>query len=66
MVNQFYECRPCKPKLQKLKTLLEENPFSGVAYEEDEDHQGKKVKMSFMLPLLPFRLPLTLYQTTEF
>ena len=42
-MNTFFELRPCKPRLLKLRNLLEENPYSGQASEGDEDHQGKKV-----------------------
>ena len=38
-----------KPKLKKLQFLLQENVFSGMECEEDEDHQGKKVNLFIVL-----------------
>lgn len=43
-MNNYYELRPCKPKVAKLKKLLEENMYSGKECEEDEQHQGHKVR----------------------
>lgn len=44
-MNNYYELRPCKPKVAKLKKLLEENMYSGKECEEDEQHQGHKVRV---------------------
>lgn len=44
VMNNYYELRPCKPRISKLKKLLEENMFSGRECEEDEQHQGQKVR----------------------
>ncbi|XP_074640253.1 sister chromatid cohesion protein DCC1-like [Tubulanus polymorphus] len=32
--HQYYELKPCKPKLKKLKELLEMSPYSGQLHEE--------------------------------
>lgn len=42
VIHTFYELRPCKPRLARLRAMLEENQYSGQASEEDEDHQGNK------------------------
>lgn len=42
VMNNYYELRHCKPKVAKLKKLLEENMYSGKECEEDEQHQGHK------------------------
>ena len=39
----YYELKECRPKLKRIKKMLEENMFSGQCCEEDEEHQGKKV-----------------------
>lgn len=44
MLHKYFELRPCKPRLKKLKELLEENYYSGKECEEDEDHHGTKVR----------------------
>ena len=46
MLYKYYELRPCKPKVKKLKELLEQNEFSGKECEEDDEHQGPKVSSS--------------------
>ena len=40
---EYYEVREIRPKLKRLRELLEENMFSGMECENDEYHQGKKV-----------------------
>lgn len=52
VIHTFYELRSCKPRLAKLRTLLEENPYSGQACEEDEEHQGKKYTLNDILSLV--------------
>jgi len=42
-MHTFFELRPAKPRLLKLRTLLAVNQYSGPSCEEDEEHQGKKV-----------------------
>lgn len=42
-MHTFYELRKMKPRLQKLRSLLEENPYAGQVAEGDVDHQGTKV-----------------------
>ncbi|KAJ8315898.1 hypothetical protein KUTeg_006550 [Tegillarca granosa] len=48
----YYELRPCKPKLKKLKQLLEENMFAGKECENDEHHQGKKYKFTDLVEVI--------------
>ncbi|XP_060593222.1 sister chromatid cohesion protein DCC1-like [Ruditapes philippinarum] len=52
VIHTFFELRPCKPRLAKLRTMLNENPYSGQASEEDEDHQGKKYTFNEILDLV--------------
>ncbi|XP_045159558.1 sister chromatid cohesion protein DCC1-like [Mercenaria mercenaria] len=52
VIHTFYELRPCKPRLAKLRTMLQENQYSGQACEEDEDHQGKKYTFNEILDLV--------------
>ena len=33
-LSSYYELRPCRPRLEKLKQLLEECPYRGPEYEE--------------------------------
>ena len=40
---EYYEVREIRPKLKRLKEMLEENMFSGNESENDDYHQGKKV-----------------------
>jgi len=42
MFSEYLETRPIKPKLQKLRTLLEENPYRGAVEEKDETRGGRK------------------------
>ena len=50
-----YELRRCRPRLEKLKRLLEERPFRGEEYEreeevekeEEEEEEGEDVKARF-------------------
>ncbi|XP_046353468.2 sister chromatid cohesion protein DCC1-like isoform X1 [Haliotis rufescens] len=42
VLDKYFELRPCKPRLRKLKALLQENQYSGRECEEDEDHRGRK------------------------
>ncbi|XP_064605372.1 sister chromatid cohesion protein DCC1-like isoform X2 [Liolophura sinensis] len=49
MLHSYYELRRCKPRLKKLKELLEENYYSGKECEEDEDHHGNKYTFSDLL-----------------
>lgn len=43
VLHEYFELRPTKPKLRKLRLLLDENQYCGRECEEDELHQGKKV-----------------------
>ncbi len=42
----YFELRPCRPKLEKLKLLLDECPYRGPEYEgkgeegEEEEEEG--------------------------
>ncbi|ESP05567.1 hypothetical protein LOTGIDRAFT_208569 [Lottia gigantea] len=49
VLQTYYELRPCKPKLKKLKEVLERNPYSGKECENDEHHQGKKYTLNDLL-----------------
>ena len=42
MFSGYLETRPIKPKLQKLRALLEENLFRGLVEEKDETRVGRK------------------------
>ena len=44
--NSYLELRPCKPRLKRLRGLLDECPYSGHECEIDPEHQGKKVGKS--------------------
>ena len=33
-LSSYFELRPCRPRLEKLKHLLEECPYRGPEYEE--------------------------------
>ncbi|XP_063402344.1 sister chromatid cohesion protein DCC1-like isoform X1 [Mytilus trossulus] len=48
----YYELRHCKPKVKKLRLLLEENMYSGKECEEDEEHQGGKYTYDDLLNLV--------------
>nr|XP_022319946.1 sister chromatid cohesion protein DCC1-like isoform X2 [Crassostrea virginica] len=52
VMNNYYELRPCKPRISKLKKLLEENMFSGRECEEDEQHQGHKYSLEDLLDIV--------------
>ncbi|KAK3092052.1 hypothetical protein FSP39_024775 [Pinctada imbricata] len=52
VMHNYYELRPCKPKVKKLKSLLEENKFSGMESENDESHQGQKYTFQDLLNLV--------------
>ncbi|XP_041359133.1 sister chromatid cohesion protein DCC1-like isoform X2 [Gigantopelta aegis] len=52
VLYKYYELRPCKPKVKKLKKLLEQNEFSGKECEEDEEHQGSKFTYTDLLDLV--------------
>ena len=38
-LNSYYELRPCPPKIEKLKHLLNECPYKGPELEEDSELQ---------------------------
>ncbi|GFS17165.1 sister chromatid cohesion protein DCC1 [Elysia marginata] len=42
IVHNYYELRPIKPRLTKLRVLLSENPFRGSECEGDELDTGRK------------------------
>lgn len=42
MFSEYLETRKTKPKLQKLRALLEENLYCGAVEEKDESRVGKK------------------------
>jgi len=42
VIYNYFELRPIKPRLKKLKSLLEENPYRGKECEGDELDTGKK------------------------
>ncbi|XP_061175784.1 sister chromatid cohesion protein DCC1-like [Saccostrea echinata] len=52
VMNNYYELRPCKPKVSKLKKLLEENMYSGRECEQDEEHQGHKYSFEDLLNIV--------------
>ncbi|XP_052257411.1 sister chromatid cohesion protein DCC1-like [Dreissena polymorpha] len=52
VMHTFYELRKMKPRLQKLRSLLEENPYAGQAAEGDVDHQGTKYTFNELLNLV--------------
>ena len=35
-LSSYYELRPCRPKIGKLREFLEECPYKGPEYEVDE------------------------------
>ena len=35
-LSSYYELRPCRPKIGKLRELLAECPYRGPEYEKDE------------------------------
>ena len=43
MKHEYYELRKIKPRLKRLRELLQENVYSGWECEGEEEHQGKKV-----------------------
>ena len=47
MKQAYYEIRPIRPKLDRLKHMLEENKYSGDECENDEHHKGCKVSNAF-------------------
>ncbi|XP_025111078.1 sister chromatid cohesion protein DCC1-like isoform X1 [Pomacea canaliculata] len=49
VLHKYFELRIIKPRLQKLKHLLDENQYSGQECEEDPQHQGKKYTMDDFL-----------------
>lgn len=51
-IHNYFELRHCKPKLRKLRMLLEENMYSGKECEEDEEHQGRKYSYEDLLNLV--------------
>lgn len=50
--HHYFELRPCRPKLRRLKKLLEENRYDGPLYEDDENHQGKKYTYNELLDVV--------------
>ncbi|XP_056017772.1 sister chromatid cohesion protein DCC1-like [Ostrea edulis] len=52
VMNNYYELRPCKPRVAKLKKLLEENMYSGKECEKDDQHQGHKYSFEDLLNLV--------------
>ncbi|KAL3869842.1 hypothetical protein ACJMK2_042474 [Sinanodonta woodiana] len=51
-LHSYYELRQCKPKLKKLKTILEENPYNGWENEEDSEHRGNKYTLNDILNMV--------------
>ncbi|XP_070556984.1 sister chromatid cohesion protein DCC1-like [Ptychodera flava] len=49
LAHEYFELRPCRPKLKRLKQLLEENRYDGPLYEDDDSHQGKKYTFTELL-----------------
>ncbi|KAL8615987.1 hypothetical protein ACOMHN_014949 [Nucella lapillus] len=52
VVHDYFELRPMKPRLKKLRQMLEENHYSGRECEEDEHHQGNKYTMQDFLDIV--------------
>ena len=50
--HEYYELRPVRARLSRLKQLLHENMYSGPECEADDDHQGKKYTFSDLLELV--------------
>ncbi|GAB1603365.1 Hypothetical predicted protein [Argonauta hians] len=48
-LKTYYEMKPCRARLEKLRHLLEENVYSGEECEEDETHQGNKYSTDKLL-----------------
>ena len=44
-MHNYFELRRIKPRLAKMRALLNENPFRGSECEGDELDTGKKVKI---------------------
>ena len=42
--SHYLELRPCRPKLERVKHILLENPFCGVEGEESSVDSGQKVQ----------------------
>ncbi|XP_029641247.1 sister chromatid cohesion protein DCC1-like [Octopus sinensis] len=51
-LKTYYEMKPCKAKLEKLRHVLEENIYSGQECEDDEAHQGKKYTTEDLLDIV--------------
>ncbi|CAH1774948.1 unnamed protein product [Owenia fusiformis] len=47
IMHDYLELRPCKPRLQKLRQLLEECPYKGIL-EDAEGQSGKKFTYSVL------------------
>ncbi|KAL5006003.1 hypothetical protein ScPMuIL_017161 [Solemya velum] len=52
VLHTYYELRECKPRIHKLKSLLEENHYSGRESERDEKHQGRKFQFEDFLEIV--------------
>lgn len=51
-LQTYYEMRPVRPKLEKLKLLLEKNQYSGQECEEDSEHLGPKFTTENLLDIV--------------
>ncbi|XP_063968094.1 sister chromatid cohesion protein DCC1-like [Lytechinus pictus] len=49
VLHSYLELRPLRPRLKKLHTLLQENPFAGSLYEDAPEHSGKRYTMDMLL-----------------
>ncbi|XP_076462802.1 sister chromatid cohesion protein DCC1-like [Babylonia areolata] len=52
VLHDYFELRPVKPRLKKLRQMLDENHYSGRECEEDEQHQGNKYTMHDFLDVV--------------
>ncbi|XP_021378871.1 sister chromatid cohesion protein DCC1-like isoform X2 [Mizuhopecten yessoensis] len=52
VLQNYFELRPCKPKVKKLKMLLEKNMYNGKESEEDEEHMDEKYTFQDLLNLV--------------
>ncbi|XP_033736716.1 sister chromatid cohesion protein DCC1-like [Pecten maximus] len=52
VLHNYFELRPCKPKVKKLKLLLERNMYNGKESEEDEEHMAQKYTFQDLLNLV--------------
>ncbi|KAJ8032967.1 Sister chromatid cohesion protein DCC1 [Holothuria leucospilota] len=49
VAHKYLELRPMRPKLQKLRLLLNQNPYAGDLYEDSPEHSGQKFTMEDLL-----------------